>query len=233
MPHDMPMVLRFLSKLVLDILPAALASVIGGFLFTQYQFGHEARPKLVQVAPASEEMMRLVRDEHAMIVDYLKAQTAAEKGRQVVQRDEQVKAITEAAKAAVARDEEARAIAEAAKAPAAAPVAPPRRVADASTARSAPARNRMAPAAQVVATVAPVGPPLELVESRPAAAEQTRDPNSLAAKVLDIKDNVVAATRKVVATITDIPSWFATIGDRGGAPPTSDSAAGRFVSASW
>ena len=38
----------------------------------------------MQVAPASEEMMRLVRDEHAMIVDYLKAQTAAEKGRQVV-----------------------------------------------------------------------------------------------------------------------------------------------------
>ena len=65
---------------------------------------------------------------------------------------------------------------------AAAPVAPPRRVADASTARSAPARNRMAPAAQVVAAAAPAGPPLELVESPPAAAEHTRDPNSLAAQ---------------------------------------------------
>ena len=34
MHHDVPLLLRFLSKLVLDILPAAFASLIGGFLFT-------------------------------------------------------------------------------------------------------------------------------------------------------------------------------------------------------
>ena len=31
--------------------------------------------------PASAEMMQLVRDEHAVIIDYLKAQMAAEKNR--------------------------------------------------------------------------------------------------------------------------------------------------------
>src|SRR5580700_7551209 len=37
--HGAPLLARFAGKFVLDIMPAALASVIGGFLFTQYQFG--------------------------------------------------------------------------------------------------------------------------------------------------------------------------------------------------
>src|SRR5665213_239484 len=86
-PPAVPLMARFLAKLVLDILPAALASVIGGFLFTQYQFGHEAapRPPAEQAGPASAEMMALVRDEHAVIVDYLKTQMAAERSRQIAE----------------------------------------------------------------------------------------------------------------------------------------------------
>ena len=83
--HGAPLLARFVGKFVLDIMPAALASVIGGFLFTQYQFGHApAKPALEQVTPASAEMMALVRDEHAMIIDYLKTQMAAEKSRVAV-----------------------------------------------------------------------------------------------------------------------------------------------------
>ena len=37
-PNDTPLVLRFLAKFVLDIMPAALASVIGGFLFSHYHW---------------------------------------------------------------------------------------------------------------------------------------------------------------------------------------------------
>src|ERR1700722_3592398 len=78
--HGVPFLARFLGKFVLDIMPAALASVIGGFLFTQFQYGRvPQRPTLEQVTPASAEMMALVRDEHAVIVDYLKSQMAAEK----------------------------------------------------------------------------------------------------------------------------------------------------------
>ena len=41
--HQGPWLARLFGKLVLDILPAALASVIGGFLFTQYHSGHSRR----------------------------------------------------------------------------------------------------------------------------------------------------------------------------------------------
>src|SRR5579872_4384094 len=78
-----PLLVRFFSKLVLDILPAALASVIGGLLFSHYDWSQiRARaPVAVRAAPASVEMMQLVRDEHAAVASYLKAQVTAEKGR--------------------------------------------------------------------------------------------------------------------------------------------------------
>src|SRR5688572_4263459 len=82
----LPYYLRFLTKFVFDVLPAALASVIGGFLFTQYHAARAPEPKLEVIeraAPAQmEEAMRMVRDEHNLIVDFLKAQQAAtEKSR--------------------------------------------------------------------------------------------------------------------------------------------------------
>ena len=81
-PH-MPLLVRFFSKLLLDILPAALASVIGGLLFAHYDWSQiRARaPVAERAAPASPEMMQLVRDEHAAMASYLKAQVTAEKDR--------------------------------------------------------------------------------------------------------------------------------------------------------
>jgi hypothetical protein len=218
MQQNVPWFLRFLSKLVLDILPAALASVIGGFLFTQYHFGHVPKPKLVQVTPASEEMMRLVRDEHAMIVDFLKAQMVAEKSKQTVERDQQVKAIAEAAKANAAAFNA-------------------RRLADAGPiARQASARsNKMAPAAHAATPAAVVAArPLEIVESPALVAQPVHESHSLVAKAAELKDNVVAATRRVAATIVDIPSWLTGNGDRSSsAAPTTESTASRLVNASW
>ena len=73
--------LRFFSKFAFDILPAALASVIGGFLFTQWHNvpARPVKPAAVQEAPAEQmrEAMRMVRDEHSLIVDYLKSQQVA------------------------------------------------------------------------------------------------------------------------------------------------------------
>ena len=37
---------RFFGKFVLDVLPAAFVSVLGGFIFTQYHFIHAAQPQL-------------------------------------------------------------------------------------------------------------------------------------------------------------------------------------------
>ena len=83
MQYALPLLRRFFAKVVLNVLPAAMASVIGGILFTHYQLGGAIAPQTgaEQLAPASAEMMKLVRDEHALIVDFLKAQLAAEKSR--------------------------------------------------------------------------------------------------------------------------------------------------------
>jgi hypothetical protein len=207
-----PILARFLGKFVLDIMPAALASVIGGFLFTQYQFGHTPaqHPAAEAVVPASAEMLALVRDEHAMIVDYLKSQMAAEKSREAAQtRDAE----------AIAAD------GAAANADGAAASVAPRVVADASirhlaaaTVVSRPATARAKPAA--AALVASVHAPLVIAQAEPLTAppaaarsadQDDRDTNSLLGKTLDLKDHVVAATRHVVFAIGDV---FASMGQR-------------------
>ena len=102
-PHQGAWLARFFGKLVLDILPAALASVIGGFLFSQYHLVHTAQPQLVDVQPAPPEMMAMVRDEHALIINYLKAQMAAEQRRDQAEDAATARATEEARAAADAK----------------------------------------------------------------------------------------------------------------------------------
>jgi len=237
MQHNVPLLVRFLSKLVLDVLPAALASVIGGFLFSQYQFNHASasQPAVEQPAPASAEMMKLVRDEHVRIIEMLKVQTAAAKSRLAAEDKETARAAAEAkvAQSKVAEDK----VAEDVPAPPSRPLAPaarptaPRGKAPAVPVAVATARPPVpAPAAQlpviVVAAAAPadVAPPVET---------QTRDTNSLIGKTLDVKDHVVATTRRVVGVIGSIPAWLVWRGGGGneGDSETSRSE-GRFSDAS-
>jgi hypothetical protein len=198
-----PLLARFLGKIVLDVMPAALASVIGGFLFTQYQFGHGVpHPALEQVQPASAEMMALVRDEHAVIIDYLKAQTAAEKSRLAAA---DIDAARPAPDARVAPD------------------VPIRHVAPGVVAAKPAARSKVPVAAAAVPraplVIAQAGPNTELatVLADGAASDDhlARDPDSLLAKTLDLKDHVVAATRHVVSAIGDV---FSSVGERIGGP---------------
>src|ERR1700751_4431593 len=86
--QDTPLMVRYLGKFVLEVLPAALASVIGGLLLAHYQLAHPSAQgsALEASAPASAEMVRLVQEEHAMIRGLLLAQSAAEK-RQVAADD--------------------------------------------------------------------------------------------------------------------------------------------------
>jgi hypothetical protein len=209
-PRNMPLLVRFLAKFTVDILPAALASVIGGFLFTQYHLGRTPdHPALVQVAPVSDEMMQIVRDEHAMIVDYLKAQMAAEKSKLAAMDQDDARAVADA-----------KAVAAAAAKRLAAAALPPKPA----TPRTKPVTVAAAPQAPlVIAQAAP--------QADAAPATETRDPNSLLSKTIDLKDHVVAATRKVVTAIGDIPSWLAwRMGGANGTNPTSGSDARMFQS---
>jgi len=85
LPKAAPLFARLLSKLVLEVLPASLASVIGALLLAHYQFGHPSMPAgnvaAVAPGPASPEMLQLVRDEHDLIRNFLIAQQAAQTDR--------------------------------------------------------------------------------------------------------------------------------------------------------
>ncbi len=224
--HGTPLFTRFAAKLVIDVLPAAIASLIGGFLITQYQFSRVAppRPAAEQAAPASAEMMQLVRDEHAMIVDYLKTQMAAEKSRYAAEDQ---------------ADSHAAAAAHVAAAPPEDPAVELRRLATSLAASKPKSRIKVAAAA---VPILPPHEPLVLAQAEQVAAAPPVDnatpapapeQTSLLAKTLDIKDHVVHATLHVVSAIGSIPSWVASMGDRiGGGNASSNSGTQQFASSS-
>ncbi|HZP78033.1 MAG TPA: hypothetical protein VFB45_17955 [Pseudolabrys sp.] len=67
---------RFFRKILHDVLPAALASAIGGFLFAQIGRTPPA-PQPVVARAAGEDMVRMLHDEHALIIDFMKQQADA------------------------------------------------------------------------------------------------------------------------------------------------------------
>jgi hypothetical protein len=220
---EFPFLARFVGKFVFDILPAALASVIGGFLFTQYQLGRAAPPPPAEhVSPASAEVLALVRDEHDAIVGYLKSQMTAEKNRLAAQDAETARAVADA-KAAQEQDNEVgeKALAEQnavdSKLPAAAPA---RHLASAMSAKVVLPRAKAAAAPNPVAAmqVAMVQSEQNPQQNAASADRLARDPDSLLAKTLDLKDHVVAVTKQAVSALGDM---FASVGERFGGSPQS------------
>ena len=209
-----PLFRHFVAKLV-EILPTALASVIGGFLFTQYQAGYKPAPQPVaeQAAPASAEMLQLVRDEHAMILNYLKAQTAAEKSRNA------------------AEDKDARALADAK--PSVAPSMRRPAAVGVSAVVVSPMRAPVIAAVPVSVVRAPrVIAQAEQTDGGAPAVEAARQSDSVLAKTIVIKDNVIHATLHAVSVIGGIPNWIASLGDRLGGAGTNAPSASRLVSTS-
>jgi hypothetical protein len=196
---------RFFSKFVLDIMPAALASLVGGFLLTHYGFGRASEPA-AQAAPASAEMMALLRDEHGLIVNFLKAQIANEK------------------KELAAQDVASRVAVDPAPAPLA--VSRPATVTPVA----------MKPAARVKAAIVGASlPPLVIAQAQPteAAGSAPQNTNSFLARTIGIKDHVVLVTHRVVSVIGGIPSLLGSIGDHiGGRQDTNPRPPADLVSAS-
>ena len=239
MPHEGSLLLRFLAKLAFEIVPAALASVVGGILFTHYQIGYGApKPAVEQAAPASAEMVRLLRDEHSAIVDFLKAQTEVEKSRLAAEDEASARSVAEAKAAAAAAAVPAVVAAVpavGAVVPAVAPAAPARRPgAIAPAVKVAANKGRVLAAATT--SVAPRAPLVIAQVEQSSAATPAPPPagnsESLLSKTLDIKDRVVDATRRVIDTIGSIPSMIASGGDHAGTSNASAPPAGRLVGAS-
>jgi hypothetical protein len=213
--QDAPLVVRLLGKFVLEVLPAALASVIGGLLLAHYQLGHPAdsTPALLPQAPASAEMVRLVREEHAMIRDFLLAQNAAEKSRDAADDAADTRAESNAAELAVAA---LRRTASTPAKPVSVPL-PRARVSIAAATNEAAPQGPLVIAQPIEIAASQVGPyaPPALI-APPQAAVASGQP-SLAATTLAFPGHVVGAALHAVSVIGGIPSW---IGNRLGNTPS-------------
>jgi hypothetical protein len=190
MRNETPLLKRFLTKIVHDVLPAAMASLIGGFMFTHFQlglFGNPPQLAAAQVTPASAEMMQLLRDEHSVIVDFLNAERAKEE-RQLAADESMPRATVDRSVAATAAARHSAAAALAAK--------------------SAALRSKALGGSTLSS-------PLVIAQAQRSGGDKAppRNEDGLIAKTIGLKDNVVAVTQRVVSTLGVIPSWIGSIGD--------------------
>jgi hypothetical protein len=204
-----PLLRRFFGKLIHDILPAALASLLGGFLITHFQLNRPPEPVTVPVARASPEMMELLRDEHGLIGNYVRAQFANEKSANEKSANEKKLLAANPNESAVPVPAEAQSAATAVPSPrpsALVAFAPPK-----------------PPAARAKPPVVGASlPPLATAPTQPSeSAPPPRSDDSLLAKTLGVKDQMVSVTQRAVSAIGGIPSWFGALGDRiGGEDPS-------------
>lgn len=206
--QNAPLLVRLLGKFVLEVLPAAMASVIGGLLLAHYQLGHPAAPAtaLQPPAPASAEMVRLVREEHAMIRDFLLAQNAAEKSRVVAADEADAHAVSDASELAAAA---LRRTASAPAKPILVPLPRARASVAAATTEVAP-QGPLAIAQPIESAAAPVSPfaPPEPIAPPPPVVASGQP--SLVSTTLAIPGHMVGAALHAVSAIGGIPSWIGT-----------------------
>jgi hypothetical protein len=202
-PGEVPAPVRFLGKLVLEVLPAALASIIGAFLFAHYQFGEpdlsRSAASAAESAPASAAMVQLVRQEHAMIRDFLTAEQAAEEKRV---------AAADAADADAAADANAAADAKVATAATQALLAeitekPAEKRGKDSVIRSAATTDRSVSTTMLPSVV------IASAQQDPALMPALPPPRaSFVSRTLAVPGHVMAVTLHAVMGIGGIPSWI-------------------------
>jgi hypothetical protein len=73
MSRNMPLLARLVTT-------GMLTTVIGGLL-SGYQWSYGGEPPLTHVIPAFPEMMQLLRDEHGLVANMVKAQLATEQAQ--------------------------------------------------------------------------------------------------------------------------------------------------------
>jgi hypothetical protein len=154
-----------------------------------------------------------LRDEHGMIIDFVKEQVASEKSRGSADQSGQ------------------RGVTEASASPAVQVVAPAPTIPVVALAAPKPVAPRSKN--QVVGASLPA-PALAQAQPADPVPQAARTDDSLLAKTIGIKDQVVSVTQRAVsATIGVIPSWFGSLGDRIGGEGQSPRPPANLVSASW
>ena len=190
MAPAVPPVVRVFGGFVLEVLPGALASLIGGVLLVHCLFSGPATAPATAAAasgPASPEMVARVRNEHALLRQVLAAAQAVPQ-RQVAAADD-----TQAQAAAAAEEGAGPALA------AARPASPRHRTAATAPLAVGPAAGVIARAQQIPGP-APAG-------AAPAAGP-VRDEPTLIADTRAVKDQVVGAAVHAAKLIGGIPFWI-------------------------
>jgi len=216
MRQPIPLVLRFVAKFFHDVLPTALASLIGGVVLTHYGLGRVPQPVAAQVTPASPDMMMLLRDEHALVANYLNTQFANEKKKLNAAKEEAARAAADGAEVELAATETA------ARPVAAIGVAKP----------VAPRSKTPIVGASLPPLVVAAETQSEAAARSEAAKPAERDDDSLLARTIGIKDHVITATQRAVSAIGGIPSWIGSIGDRIGGESDAPRPPANLMSAS-
>jgi hypothetical protein len=218
---------QFLSKFAMDVVRTALASAICALLFahqwTQSTPSTASQATTGTASVAGEQAVRMIRDEHDLVAEYLKAEHAKE--RAVIEKEvREANAAKQAVQAAVRQpDVEARKIAPTAQrpiqqrlasvdsVPAGSGAALPASVtpAPASVAPAAVAPAAVAPVAAVntpvnPAAVAPLPPPVVLAPPEVAAPSRVEAPRE------SFGQKVATATHvnDVVSFVRDVSGWF-------------------------
>jgi hypothetical protein len=218
-----PRLARRLGKFVLEILPPASAAVISGVAFIHHQGHSAATPATAaQVSPASATMLRLVREEHATIGNFIKAQLAAEKSRDAAADQADAQAVAAA-----------KAVADVKAVEAGIAAAPAQRLALAApksgeSRRKSPVAATTAAAPHTPLVIAQVQP----IEPAPAVEAAASESDPLVTRTLNLKEHVVAATRRVAAAISDLPTWIVSMGQRIGGAGVAPSSPARMFSTS-
>jgi hypothetical protein len=172
-------------------------------------------------------MMELLRDEHGLIVSFVKAQVANEKSaneKSANEKSANEKSANEA-KQTAADSEQTPPRSAGEQAPlvttALAPVASrPTMVIAGAPARLAASRAKAPVVTPVVGASLPPPAMTPASQAEVAPPSVARNDDSMLAKTMGIKDHVVGATQRAVSAIVGIPSWFGAIGDRlGGENP--------------
>jgi hypothetical protein len=194
-------------KLPHGFVPAVIASVVGGILFSHYANSPMKIPTTANGAPAGADKMQMVRDEHEFLVVYLQKHTEARQKSDLAAQEEMLR--SRAAEQAV------RLVASEAKA------AETRALAIAANATTAASERKIAPKKSArVANNVTTGEPLQLVHLASATAQiqpevqRIAPPSGRIAPAARSQEAVIKTKlRQVAAMIERVPLWVHSVSD--------------------
>lgn len=227
------LLLKFLSKLAFELVPAGLASVAGGLILAHYQ---ASAPKVIEPAkieaPASEDLraaMTRLNDEHDLISDYLKDQQAAEERKLLDEKRAAAQPAPPLETPALESVSAPKAIKPVVGKREATPepkLALPRRVAEPAPKLQLQSQPRPVPQAAAVAIAEPL--PITPVVVAPPPAPK---PRGIIGRTIDMAGTMKDRT---FATVGSVRDFFTSAGERiigGGSSATTPP--NRLVSNSW